>query len=111
MANIATEIKNFLSAVYGKDVRASLVSLAEKLNSEVEDNTRNVTNAVQKMDDDARKIEEYGNEAKNDAARARMYANFVEPDFILQDNRIYVLEDKTVEFIVSDNRLCFKLLG
>lgn len=46
MANIATEIKNFLTAIYGKDVRASLVSLAEKLNHEVENNTVAANNAA-----------------------------------------------------------------
>lgn len=46
---------------------------------------------------------------KNEADRASMYADFVEPDFILQDNRLYLNTDSTVDFKVDDNRLYFKL--
>lgn len=48
-------------------------------------------------------------QAQNEADRASMYANFVEPDFILQDNRLYISDDSTVDFGVYDNKLWIKL--
>lgn len=47
--------------------------------------------------------------AKNEADRASQYANFVTPDFILQDNRLYINQDSTVQFYVDDNRIYFRL--
>lgn len=43
MADISKEIQDFKEAVYGEEVRGSLVSLAEKINDEVEENTEKVT--------------------------------------------------------------------
>lgn len=37
MADISSEIKNFQEAVYGEDVRESMISLAEKINDDAED--------------------------------------------------------------------------
>lgn len=48
-------------------------------------------------------------QAQNEPNRASMYANFVEPDFILQDNRLYISDDSTVDFGVYDNKLWIKL--
>lgn len=48
-------------------------------------------------------------QAQNEADRASMYANFVEPNFILQDNRLYISDDSTVDFGVYDNKLWIKL--
>ena len=39
MADIRAEIKNFKEAVYGEDVRGSMISLAEKVNGEIEKTT------------------------------------------------------------------------
>lgn len=39
MANISAEIESFRSAVYGEEVRGSMIALAEKINTEVENNT------------------------------------------------------------------------
>lgn len=39
MADIAQEVQAFRDAVYGEEVRGSMISLAEKLNTEVENNT------------------------------------------------------------------------
>ena len=39
MADIKKEINDFKNAIYGEEVRGSMVSLAEKLNREVEGNT------------------------------------------------------------------------
>lgn len=46
MADIRKEIQVFKGAEYGEDVRDSLISLAEKVNHEVENNTGNVNSAV-----------------------------------------------------------------
>lgn len=43
MADISKEIQDFREAVYGEEVRGSMISLAEKLNAEVEDGTGKVT--------------------------------------------------------------------
>lgn len=42
MANISKEIQDFKTAVYGEDVRDSMVSLAEKVNAEAENSTQKV---------------------------------------------------------------------
>ena len=47
MADISKEINDFRSARYGREVRESMISLAEKLNREVETNTSNVAGAVE----------------------------------------------------------------
>lgn len=46
MADISKEINDFRAAVYGRDVRESMISLAEKVNEEVETNTIHVDDAV-----------------------------------------------------------------
>lgn len=46
MANISAEIESFRNATYGEDVRGSMISLAEKLNSEVESNTAKADTAA-----------------------------------------------------------------
>ncbi len=46
MADISKEINDFRDAIYGEEVRGSMISLAEKLNKEVETNTGNVDAAV-----------------------------------------------------------------
>lgn len=43
MADISKEIKAFQDAVYGEEVRGSMISLAEKVNTEVEAGTEKVT--------------------------------------------------------------------
>lgn len=48
MADISKEINDFGHAVYGEEVRGSMISLAEKLNKEVETNTGDVDAAVKR---------------------------------------------------------------
>ena len=48
-------------------------------------------------------------EAKSEADRASMYANFVTPDFLIQGNRLYFNDDSTVDFEIYENKLYFKL--
>lgn len=47
MADISQEINDFKNAIYGEEVRGSMISLAQKLNTEVEGNTTNVNQAVE----------------------------------------------------------------
>lgn len=47
MADISQEINDFKNAIYGEEVRGSMISLAEKLNTEVESNTTNINQAVE----------------------------------------------------------------
>lgn len=42
MADITSEIKNFQEAVYGEDVRESMISLAKKVNNDAEDAVKKV---------------------------------------------------------------------
>lgn len=46
MADISKEIKDFKEAIYGEEVRDSMVSLAQKVNREVETNTSGVAGAI-----------------------------------------------------------------
>ena len=46
MADISPEIDAFRNAKKGRDVRGSMISLAEKVNEEVEENTANVATAI-----------------------------------------------------------------
>lgn len=48
-------------------------------------------------------------DAKNEADRAEAYADFVQPHFIIQNNRLYIKDDAVGEFIVANNRLYMKL--
>ena len=50
-------------------------------------------------------------DAKAQADRAQAYADFIEPHFIIQDNRLYIKDDAIGEFIVVDNRLYMKLIA
>ena len=53
MADISKEIQDFKEAVCGEEVRGSMVSLAEKLNHEVETNTAGVNIAISNANDAA----------------------------------------------------------
>lgn len=46
MADISKEIQAFREAEYGEEVRGSMISLAEKVNQEVEGNTADATDAA-----------------------------------------------------------------
>lgn len=51
----------------------------------------------------------YSEQAEEQAKRARIYANIIEPNFILENNRLYMKQNTTLEFAVFDNRLCWKV--
>lgn len=169
MADISKEIKDFRDAVYGREVRGSMISLAEKLNREVENDVANAADAVaaaeqsaaeakssetsaaasaaaalasqqaaaasedaaadsaadaeawahgredhpQNSDDNSKywsgRSETAAEAAKKQADRAMAYADYVAPDFLMDNNRVYVNEKATVTFAVFDNKMYFKL--
>ena len=47
--------------------------------------------------------------AKDEADRAAQYAGFVTPQFIIQNNRLYMKTDHSIDFTVANNRLYIKL--
>lgn len=50
-------------------------------------------------------------DAKAQADRAQVYANFLEPHFIIQNNRLYIKDDAVGEFVTANNRLYMKLVS
>ena len=50
-------------------------------------------------------------DAKAQADRAEAYADFLEPHFVIVDNRLCIADDAVGEFIVADNRLCMKFIA
>ena len=71
MADISKEINDFRKAVKGKDVRGSMISLAEKVNEEVETNTAHVDEAV----DTANGASQTANQTSKDVQKAITEAN------------------------------------
>lgn len=57
----------------------------------------------------SRQAETAAQNAKEEADRASMYANFVTPDFIMANNRVYINQNSTVAFGIWNNKLYFKL--
>lgn len=49
-------------------------------------------------------------DAKAQADRAQIYADFLEPHFVIADNQLCIADDAVGEFILADNRLCMKLV-
>lgn len=80
MADISKEILNFKTAVLGEEVRGSMISLAEKLNTEVENGTTGINLAVKNVNEVAKTASEAvdrANTAVNTAERDLENANFV----------------------------------
>ena len=48
-------------------------------------------------------------DAKAQADRAEFYADFITPDFIIENNRLYIKDDAVTEFITANNRLYIKI--
>lgn len=71
MADISKEINDFREARYGEEVRGSMISLAEKINGEVEQNTTNVNRAATT----ANQAATTANQAAEDAQTAINEAN------------------------------------
>ena len=75
MADISAEIKKFKDAVYGKDVRGSMISLAEKVNAETEkttelaqDTSREVEEFNQRIEDNKNAVAKLRNDHNTDIA-------------------------------------------
>ena len=71
MADISQEINNFQDAVYGEDVRGSLISLAQKVNADGESALSEVAEQVTRIDG----IAEEATQALSDANTALNTAN------------------------------------
>ena len=83
MADISKEINDFRTAVYGRDVRNSMITLAEKVNTEVETNTANVNRAVNTANtasSRANQTLETAQEAINEAETTLQAANTAKTD-------------------------------
>lgn len=83
MADISKEINDFRTAVYGRDVRNSMITLAEKVNTEVETNTENVNRAVNTANtasSRANQTLETAQEAINEAETTLQAANTAKTD-------------------------------
>lgn len=76
MADISKEINDFRTATYGRDVRESMISLAEKVNTEAEINTAHVDEAVVT----ANKASQTADQAAGDAQKAITEANMTLQD-------------------------------
>ena len=92
MANISSEINAFRDATYGEEVRSSMISLAEKLNSEVENNTDAADAAAKRADTaagnantaagSANEVIKLANSAANSATVAAADATAVRDDIL-----------------------------
>lgn len=175
--DLAKEIEDWRSAVYGEEVRSANISALQKMQTSINDTITNVNqasddvreaagNAAQVASDAAAAVnlanetidhantiladaemqveyaannadlakswavggtgkrpgedinnsEYFSNQsekeylrAKGEADRAEAYANFVEPQFLMRNNRVYINADSTVKFILHENQLYFKL--
>lgn len=77
MADISKEIRNFQDAILGEDVRGSMISLAEKVNAEVEVNTayidetaktaNNASKTAEQTSKDVQTVRQEAQEAVNHA--------------------------------------------
>ena len=80
MADITKEINNFKNAIYGEEVRESMISLAEKINKETEAATGTVakyeeTESGRVSAEDGR-VEAEHQRAENEESRIREFADF-----------------------------------
>lgn len=83
MANISAEIEAFRNAIYGEDVRGSMISLAEKVNAEVESNTVRADKAASSANtaaDNANTAAASAAEATSKAGNAANAANVAAAD-------------------------------
>ena len=75
MADISQEVRSFRDAVYGEEVRGSMISLAEKLNTEVENNTKSANAAAENANSAATKANDAANSADSVVSLANAAAN------------------------------------
>jgi len=61
--------------------------------------------------DSAATAAQSASDAANSAELARVYADFLEPHFVIANNRLYIRDDAVGEFILANNRLYMKLVS
>jgi hypothetical protein len=93
-AQFEADLANF------KQWRDDAVQAASDADDSADDAADEATNAHQSYLD-----------AKTQADRAQAYADFLEPHFVIADNRLCIADDAVGEFIVADNRLCMKFVA
>lgn len=71
MADISKEIQAFREAEYGEEVRGSMISLAEKVNQEVEGNTADAVTAAKNANAAAEAANNSADKANSAATNAR----------------------------------------
>lgn len=69
------------------------------------------SNAATAASGSATNAAQSASDAANSAELARVYADFIEPHFIIQNNRLYIKDDAVGEFILENNRLYMKLVS
>ena len=63
---------------------------------------------AQETSDNAAIARQAAIDAENEADRAQIYADFIEPHFVIANNRLYIKDDAQEEFLVANNRLYFR---
>lgn len=92
MADISKEIRNFQDAILGEDVRGSMISLAEKVNAEVEANTMYVDETAKTANSASQTAEQTSKDVQTVRQEAQDAVNHA--NVISGQNRQYV--DDTV---------------
>ena len=69
------------------------------------------SNAATAASGSATNAAQSASDAYNSAQLAAAYANFAEPHFLIQNNRLYIKDDAVGEFILANNRLYLKLVS
>ncbi len=78
MADISQEIEAFRKAKKGREVRGSMISVVEKINQEVEDNTTQITAAIEVVNTAAKNAEAQTENAQTAATNANTAATNAE---------------------------------
>lgn len=78
MADISQEIEAFRKAKNGREVRGSMISVVEKINQEVEDNTTQITAAIEVVNTAAENAQAQAGNAQTAATNANTAATNAE---------------------------------
>jgi len=69
------------------------------------------SNAATAASGSATNAAQSASDAYNSAQLAAAYAEFAEPHFLIQNNRLYIKDDAVGEFVLANNRLYLKLVS
>ena len=86
----------------------SSINTANKAVSEAASSATKAAESASKAETEADTAAQEAVNAKNQADRAEQFANMIMPDFILQDNRVYINSDSTIDFTIYNNKMYFK---